>query len=118
MRGNNEIPQNAKKVIIFTITTLAPAGVSNLYEAALPKRKQTTATIAAQTVTALKFFNTRIEVSAGNINRLDMSSAPMILIPKAIVIAVKNASTALYSPALTPVARAKVSSKVTAKILL
>ena len=57
-----------------------------------------------------------MDVSAGKMIRLEIKSAPIIRIPRTIVTAVSTAISVLYIPALTPVAWAKVSSNVMAKI--
>ena len=46
-------------------------------------------------VTILKLLNTRMEVRAGKIIKLEISIAPIILIPKTMVMAVKIASNKL-----------------------
>ena len=69
-------------------------------------------------ITDLNFLHTRIEESAGNIISADMSKVPIILIPTTIVSAVSIATTVLYTHVFRPVAFEKLSSKVTAKILL
>jgi len=73
--------------------------------------------IAEHIVTFLNTPNKRIEVSAGNIKRLEINSVPINRIPTTIVNAVTNASSKLYLPVLIPVALAKSESNVTAKIL-
>ena len=69
-------------------------------------------------ITCRKVLNTCIEDSGGKTIKLEIKSAPIIRMPKTIVTADKNAMSALYTSALIPVALAKFSSKVTAKILL
>ena len=69
------------------------------------------------TMTTLNLRNTRMEVSAGKIIRLEISRVPMILMPITITIAVSTESNVLYTPTFTPVALANVSSKVIANIL-
>ena len=54
--------------------------------------------------------------SAGKITREEISMAPIIRIPSTMVSAVRRARSALYRSARSPVAREKLSSKVTAKI--
>ena len=73
-------------------------------------------TIAEQITTARKRENTRMDVSAGKIIRLEMSIVPMMRMPTTMVTAVSTAMSRLYSPAFSPVARANASSKVTANI--
>lgn len=112
------IHQNKKNTIILIITTLAPVGVAYRYEITIPIKKHIIDIIAEQSVTLLKVLNILIDVSAGNIIRLEIRRAPIIRIPRTIVMAVKNAINMLYMLVLTPVACAKFSSKVTANILL
>ena len=57
--------------------------------------EQTTDTTAHITVTPLKLLHTRIEVSAGKIIRLEISSAPIILMPTTTVRAVRTAMSVL-----------------------
>ena len=64
------------------------------------------------------YARTTGKVGVGKIIRLEIRSAPIIRIPNTIVTAVNTAIRVLYRFARTPVARAKVSSKVIAKILL
>ena len=61
----------------------------------MPTKKQTTDTTAHITVTPLKLLHTRIEVSAGKIIRLEISSAPIILMPTTTVRAVRTAMSVL-----------------------
>ena len=77
--------------IILIQTTVAPVGVSSIYEDTRPIKKHTTDKTDEQTITALKLLNTLIEVRAGKIIRLDMRSVPIILIPTTTVIAVSTA---------------------------
>ena len=60
----------------------------------------------------------RIAESAGKITSAEISKDPTSFIASTIITAVITAISRLYVPALTPVARAKLSSKVTANILL
>ena len=83
----------------------------------MPIKKQKTDKKAEQVTTERKLLKIRMLVSAGKITRLEMSRAPISRIPSTMVTAVNNAMSILYHPALTPVARAKFSSKVIAKIL-
>ena len=53
-------------------------------------------------------------VSAGKMTRLEISIAPIIRMPSTMVRAVSTDRRVLYSPTFTPVARAKLSSKVMA----
>ena len=97
---------------------LAPAGMLAVYESTSPTRNEESETEAAEKTTPRKLLKKRIEVTAGNIISPEMSSAPISLMPTAIVTPVSTAITMLQRSASTPVALAKSSSKVTAKILL
>jgi hypothetical protein len=99
-------------------TTLAPVGVAYTYEIIIPVKKHAIEITAEQTVTLLNFLNRRIELKAGKIIRLEISTAPIIRMPSTMVRAVKRAMSILYSPVLIPLAFAKVSSKVTENNLL
>ena len=55
-------------------------------------------------------------VSAGKITSEEISMAPIIRIPSTMVSAVRMASRVLQASTFSPVAREKLSSKVTAKI--
>lgn len=88
-----------------------------MYEMAIPIKRQTTETIAEFIMTLLNVLHIRMEVNAGKMIRLEINNAPIIRIPRTIVTAVRTAIKVLYRFALTPVARAKVSSNVIANIL-
>ena len=80
-------------------------------------QKQTTDRIPEDHTTPRKLLNILIDVSAGKIIRLEINIAPIIRIPRTMVTAVSTAIRTLYRETLTPVALAKLSSKVTANIL-
>ena len=82
--------EKTTNITAFAATTLAPAGIEKQNETNRPAKKQTTETIAEVTTTFLNDLHTRIAVNAGNITRLDMSIAPIILMPITIVTAVSN----------------------------
>ena len=105
------------KIIMFIPTILAPVGVEKRKETTIPTNTQKTDIIADKIITPLKLLHTLMAVKAGKITRLEISNAPIILIPSTIVIAVSRARSILYKFVLTPVAFAKFSSKVIAKIL-
>ena len=69
-------------------------------------------------ITPRKVLHTRMDVSAGKMIRLEISSAPIMRIPRTMVTAVRTAIRVLYRLAFTPVASANVSSNVMANILL
>ncbi len=115
---SNLIVLNIRKAARFVTTTLAPAGIEKLYDMTIPAVKQIMDIIEEQIITNRKLFPIRMDVSAGNIIRLEIRSAPIMRIPTTIVAAVSSAISMLWSPEFIPVAFAKRSSKVTAKILL
>ena len=73
--------------------------------------------IAAQMVTDLNVLNKRIALKAGKMIRAETSKDPTSFIAKTMITAVITAMIKLYTFVFTPVARAKFSSNVTAKIL-
>ena len=109
------IIQNTAK---FTITTLAPAGRFHIKDKYNPARKHISDITAELITTERKLEKIRIELSAGNIIKLDISIVPIIRMPITTVTAVKNAISILYKLTFTPPALEKFSSNVTAKILL
>ena len=114
----NPTNENTAKQAKFTQTILAPVGVEYWNDTIIPTTKHTTDTITDEIITVLYLLHTLIEERLGNIIKLDIRSAPIIRIPITTVIAVSTARIILYAPAFVPVAFAKFSSKVTAKILL
>ena len=99
-------------------TILAPVGVEYIYDKIRPNHKQIIDTKAELRVTVKNLFAKRIAVNGGKTIKLVISNAPIKRIPTTITNAVKNAITILKPSVLVPVALAKFSSKVTAKILL
>ena len=79
----------------FAATMLAPVGVSRKKEATVPIMKQLTEITAAVIITERKLLQTRMEERAGKIIRLEISSAPIIRMPRTTVIAVSTASSVL-----------------------
>ena len=57
----------------------------------MPAKKQARDRIPEDTMTPPKLLNTRMEERQGNITRLEMSMAPIILIPSTMVTAVRTA---------------------------
>ena len=110
--------KNAKKTTISTATIVGPTGVPRTIESNKPVAAANTEIIAELMVTDLKLLNTRIALSAGKIIKADINNEPTRFIAKTIITAVIIAINKLYKLALTPVALAKFSSKVTANILL
>ena len=64
----------------------------------MPMQKQITDKIPEDHTTPLKLLNTRMEVSAGKMIRLEISIAPIIRIPSTMVTAVKTAISTLKRP--------------------
>ena len=84
----------------------------------MPSSVHITDSTAEHIVTDLKLLNTRIAESAGKMTSAEISSEPTRFIASTIITAITTASIRLYSEALTPVALAKSSSKVTENTLL
>ena len=91
----NSISQNIRKTAALTITTLAPVGVSQKYDAHIPTKKQQSESTPEQRITDLNFLQTLIEESAGKIISAEISRVPIILIPITMVRAVRSAITVL-----------------------
>ena len=96
---------------------VAPTGVDARIDTRIPTTAHTTESTAEHTITARKVLNKRIADSAGKIIRAEIKSDPTRFIASTITSAVISAIKRLYRFVLRPVACAKVSSKVTAKIL-
>jgi hypothetical protein len=79
-------------------------------------KKHTTDIIIDDHTVHLKFLNKRIDVKAGKIIKLEINNVPIILIPKTTITAVTIDKPIFYSLVLIPMAFAKDSSNVTAKI--
>ena len=108
--------QAARNTVRSDATTVAPTGVEKVKEMVSPTQKHTIEVAAAQRMTPRKLLNRRMAVRAGKITREEMSIAPIIRIPSTMVRAVRMASRVLQASTCSPVAREKLSSKVTAKI--
>ena len=80
-----------EKRIILSMTMLAPGGVLCIKEKYIPITKHTTDIIAERQITAKNLLLIRIAERDGNTIRLDMSKAPIILMPKTTVIEVRSA---------------------------
>ena len=74
---------------------LAPVGTENTKEKYTPEIKQTTLIITETITTLLNFLQILIALNEGNTTRLEMSSVPIIRIPRTIVTAVRVAISAL-----------------------
>ena len=95
-----------------------PTGVPASMDTRIPKKAHMTERTAAQIVTVLKLRSRRIADSAGKITNADMSSEPTRFIASTIITAITMDISRLYRSAFVPIAFEKLSSKVTAKILL
>ena len=104
------------KQIKLTITTDAPDEYSINKKKAIIKH--VTLIKAEAIITFLNLVNTCIAERAGRIIILEINNDPIILIPTTIITAVKQANIILYTFVLIPIALAKLSSNVTANILL
>ena len=96
---------------------VAPTGVPARIEIIRPALAQISEIITEQIITLLKLLKSLIAESAGKIINAEISSEPTKFIAKTIITAITTAIRRLYKSARTPVAFAKLSSKVTAKIL-
>ena len=110
--------QVKKKITISTTTIVEPTGVPTRMETRIPVNEQNTDNVAEQTVTVLKLLKILIADNAGKITKAEISREPTRFIASTIITATMTANKRLYNSAFVPVACAKLSSKVTAKILL
>ena len=97
---------------------VAPTGVEARMEMMIPTTAQNTAMVADEIITDKKLWNTRMEETAGKIISAEINKDPTSFIASTIMVAVITAMSKLYLSAFVPVAFAKFSSKVMAKILL
>lgn len=104
--------------IISTATMVTPTGVEPKIEIIIPIKVQRTDKIAEQMITPLKLKIILIEDKAGKITSADIKREPTKFIANTIIIAVITAINKWYRSDFVPVAFAKFSSKVTAKIRL
>lgn len=84
-----------RKTIILRHTMLDPVGVENIYDTPIPRKKQSVEIIAEDIITVLNLLQTLIDESVGKIIRLDIKSAPIILIPITMVMDVSAAMSIL-----------------------
>ena len=110
--------ENMMNMASCTSTIVAPTGDESKIEMKIPSAAARTEVIAEHIMTCLKVLKTRIADSAGKIINAEVSKAPTRFIAKTMIIAVTTAVTVLYKAVFAPVAFAKFSSNVTAKILL
>jgi len=111
------IEKMAKAIRSATII-VAPTGVSSRIDASMPNKAHITDRIADDSVTAKKLLNTRILDRAGKMISAETNREPTRFIAITITIAIIVAISMLYKSVLVPLALAKFSSKVRAKILL
>lgn len=95
-----------------------PTGVPNKIDKINPIKAHAIEIQAEQIVTPLKLLNTRIAESDGNIIKAETKREPTKFIATTITIAIIVARNILNNFIFVPLAFAKFSSKVTAKILL
>ena len=95
-----------------------PTGVPNKIERIKPKNAHAIEITAEDIVTPLKLLNILIDESAGNIISAETRREPTKFIATTITIAIIVARNILNNSIFVPLAFAKFSSKVTAKILL
>lgn len=95
-----------------------PTGVPATIEIRIPIKAHNTDNTTEQTVTLRKLLNILIAESAGKITSAEINKEPTRFIANTIITAVITAINKLYKSDFIPVALAKFSSKVTAKILL
>ena len=95
-----------------------PTGVPASIEIMMPEKAHTTENIAEKTVTLLNVLNILMDESAGKITSAEIRSDPTRFIASTMITAMTTAIRRLYASAYVPTLLAKVSSKVTANILL
>lgn len=95
---------------------LAPVGIPKTQEITRPATKQRIDRVADKKITERKVLHTVIAVMGENIIRLDISRVPISLMPRTTTTAVKIATAEFKMFILVPLARAKPSSNVIAKI--
>lgn len=111
------MPQQPRNATRSAMTMVAPTGVEASIEISSPTTAQTTEITAAQKITPRKLRNSRMADSAGKTISAEVSREPTRFMARTMMTAVTTAISRFYMPARIPVAAAKVSSKVTAKIL-
>lgn len=74
---------------------LDPVGVENIYDTPIPRKKQSVEIIAEDIITVLNLLQTLIDESVGKIIKLNIKSAPIILIPITMVMDVSAAMSIL-----------------------
>ena len=99
-------------------TIVAPTGVDHSIDMIIPKNAVTTANPAEKTVVLLKDLQIFIAVMHGKTMIAETRMAPTNFMAITMVTAETTAMNVLKSSVFVPVAFAKFSSKVTAKIVL
>lgn len=102
--------------MISMATMVDPTGVPCKIESKIPTVAQQTESTAEQMVTERKLFNTRMADSAGKITNAETNNEPTRFIANTMITAIRMAINKLNRLTFVPTARAKFSSKVTAKI--
>ena len=102
-----------EKIRKFTITIVAPAGMSRKKEAVIPISTEITANKTETNKAPLKPFEICKAETAGKIRRADTNMMPTTFIASTTVIAVSEVRIIFTKFVLIPVALAKVSSNVT-----
>ena len=97
-------------------TMVEPTGVPYIIESKMPTVAQQTESTAEQMVTDRKLFSTRMADSAGKMISAETNNDPTRFIANTIITAIRMAINKLNRLTFVPTARAKFSSKVTAKI--
>lgn len=100
----------------FTSTILALVGSSNAYPIARPNTKQAIDITKAFTIVLRKLFAFCMAIKHGNTMRLEIRSAPSNRMPITINTEQRIAIMVLYRLVFTPIALAKDSSIVSAKM--
>ncbi len=95
---------------------VAPTGVEARIDKKIPAAAPRTDRQAEAAMTPRKLLNNRMAESAGKMISAEIRREPTSFMASTITDAVTTAISRLYRSAFIPVARAKVSSKVTAKI--
>ena len=111
------VTEQSANAATSTATIVDPTGVPARMEMTIPEKAHTTDKAAEQTVTPLKLRNSRMADRAGKITRAEIRRDPTRFIASTMMTAMTTATRRLYVSARVPVALAKSSSNVTAKIL-
>ena len=85
------ISENTANAAIFTATTLAPVGVERKKLMNMPAIKHTAESTPEHMTVPLKVLQRRMAVRGGKMIRLEMSSAPIMRMPRTMITAVRQA---------------------------